>query len=1387
MTNRKFFSVILTILLVFVVTFCTAGCGGSSSNFVSKPNDPVPTPTPEPILNSEFTVTFNSNGGTEVASITVTSGSTIEAPTNPTKEGYAFAGWYKDKETFNDMFIFGTDGDKITEDITLYASWLNYDTLIVDYAIGEVVIGYANGNNAKHVTQNLTLPTKIYSADIEWTSNSGAISTNGIVKRQNNDTDVILTAQAIYKGKKSEPRIFNLKVIRKRTRDNSKIKDSTIENVASGDISITRNESGDITNIEGQYVSFDINNADDALDAVTVLRNELGIKNPAEELEIFLVTSDKYSSEYAFSQVHKGVKVWGHNLVVSTNSLGKGDFLYSSFVASNIIDKADGKNDIGSSVAESKAKGNYSEEVEVDSALTEKIIYSLEDYENEPVYAYVVRVYTTSGDKYIDESVFINANTGKIITTMSNTSYAFDMRKANGINELGKPVSFNVLYGTTGIPPHMSYIMRDPERYIQINYLTRALLIPVDNQFNTWQDRHQISVYSNMCEIMSWWKKEFGRDSIDGNGTTLDVVTHALGDTDNALWNYSLHRIFVYDKSKNSSFDHSCGAAVDFLTHETTHGVIQYITGGEQLKKNAAGAINEGYADIFACIKDKNWKFAEDLFDSNDKLDCDRNIASPNNAQARIKARDLYTTLEDIYNAYKKNNEPDNGYVHNRSLKVSHAAYLMHISNDVKGLTWKELGDVWYKSMHKGLNATSKFEDVQRCVMTAAKELHLSSEKIFVIESAFSQLGYDSTATLTGTITDYDTKSPITAVRIKTKIGNTTNNIFPNDDGYFSAKLPVGENSITFISVPENEYVTFSKTMKLEAIAPRGGNVLNVALVKAGSGSVSGTAYKVMTSSPIEGVTVKIRRGHDIKNGEVLKTTTTDSNGRYSFDLGENGAGYYTIEMTKNGYKIYTFNVTVSRNTTGQNGYLIGGSSSDEDEKEPEEPDEPDTSDISEVPIDEEHFPDEKFRSYINSRNNIDTDHNGILTRTEIAKVTRIYASYQNFSSLKGIEYFTNLQELGCDHDNLTALDISKNTALLNLDCSTNKLTNLDLSNNTALLGLECSTNKLTALDLSNNTALLGLKCSTNKLTALDLSNNTALESLNCGGNQLITLDISKNIALTYLYCVDNQLIDLNISNNPALEYLYCAGNQLIDLNISNNPAMRQLFCSNNQLTTLDLSNNTALLNLDCYNNQLTTLDLSNNRNLLSLNCYNNQLTTLDLSNCTNFYYNDVDVICDSDVEIIWPTSSNSASTNMHMHEISKNRNTSNSDYQNIVALIPNFTAKYTGIYSFDISFDTEIPSSSILTMRLFSDDESSKNESCIFLDKKGSQITMPLTDNIKSAKVSAYFNEGVTYSPVIIAQSDESSESPSNSGGCNAGMFGIFILLTNIVLVKKR
>jgi Leucine-rich repeat (LRR) protein len=71
---------------------------------------------------------------------------------------------------------------------------------------------------------------------------------------------------------------------------------------------------------------------------------------------------------------------------------------------------------------------------------------------------------------------------------------------------------------------------------------------------------------------------------------------------------------------------------------------------------------------------------------------------------------------------------------------------------------------------------------------------------------------------------------------------------------------------------------------------------------------------------------------------------------------------------------------------------------------------------------------------------------------------------------------------------------------------------------------LYCAGNGLTALDVSRNTALTYLLCSNNQLTGLDVSKNIALNDLECNHNQITKLDVSKNKTLNILSIVGNQL-----------------------------------------------------------------------------------------------------------------------------------------------------------------------------------------------------------------------------------------------------------------------
>ena len=291
---------------------------------------------------------------------------------------------------------------------------------------------------------------------------------------------------------------------------------------------------------------------------------------------------------------------------------------------------------------------------------------------------------------------------------------------------------------------------------------------------------------------------------------------------------------------------------------------------------------------------------------------------------------------------------------------------------------------------------------------------------------------------------------------------------------------------------------------------------------------------------------------------------------------------------------------------------------------------------LASLPINATYFPDEAFRQIVKSQ--LDTTKDGKLNSDEILSVKELYANDSDIQDLKGVEFFTSLTGLycfnnqlttldmskntalkclACDNNQLTALDMSQNTALKYLYCRDNQLTSLNVSKNTDLLLLDCNNNPLKTLDVSKNTSLSSLSCNNNKLTALDVSKNTLLTALDCSVNLLTTLDISKNTALQYFYCVNNRLNSLDVSKNTALLGLRCGINQLTSLNVSANTALTVLECETNPISKLDVSHNTALVELDCSVLELTTLDVSHNTALQELYCNDNRLKTLDVSKNT--------------------------------------------------------------------------------------------------------------------------------------------------------------------------
>ena len=109
-----------------------------------------------------YTVTFDTNGGSEVDPVTVDAGSTVTKPADPMKSGHNFGGWYKDSML---QTPWNFANDTVTADTTLYAKWTanlpapSYDDPDPTYAVsapaaenGKIAVSPKNASAGSTVT-----------------------------------------------------------------------------------------------------------------------------------------------------------------------------------------------------------------------------------------------------------------------------------------------------------------------------------------------------------------------------------------------------------------------------------------------------------------------------------------------------------------------------------------------------------------------------------------------------------------------------------------------------------------------------------------------------------------------------------------------------------------------------------------------------------------------------------------------------------------------------------------------------------------------------------------------------------------------------------------------------------------------------------------------------------------------------------------------------------------------------------------------------------------------------------------------------------------------------------------------------------------------------------
>jgi len=129
---------------------------------------------------NQYTITFNTEGGSAVSPITKDFGATVTAPTAPTKEGFSFAGWepeipavmpaknmtIKAKWTANPTITFDVDGGSEIDPITLAGGQKLYEPTNLE-KIGYAFDGWLN-EKGEEVEFPTTMPETGMKLKAKW-------------------------------------------------------------------------------------------------------------------------------------------------------------------------------------------------------------------------------------------------------------------------------------------------------------------------------------------------------------------------------------------------------------------------------------------------------------------------------------------------------------------------------------------------------------------------------------------------------------------------------------------------------------------------------------------------------------------------------------------------------------------------------------------------------------------------------------------------------------------------------------------------------------------------------------------------------------------------------------------------------------------------------------------------------------------------------------------------------------------------------------------------------------------------------------------------------------------------------------------------------------------
>ncbi|MBI6547471.1 M4 family metallopeptidase [Xenorhabdus lircayensis] len=264
----------------------------------------------------------------------------------------------------------------------------------------------------------------------------------------------------------------------------------------------------------------------------------------------------------------------------------------------------------------------------------------------------------------------------------------------------------------------------------------------LSEEITTSDDIAAHEAYDYLGKTYEFYKKIFGRNSIDNQGLKLVATVHYQNNYMNAFWD---NNQMVFGDGYAPYFN-SFTSCIDITAHELTHGVTE-----SEAKLDYAyqsGALNESVSDVFGIMvkqyvnnqraNESDWLIGQGIFGPALNPDNDPNIA------LRSFKNPGYANLKDNQVGHMKQYQDlsvrdDQGGVHKYSGIPNKAFYLLAI--ELGGYSWEQAGKIWYDTLlDKRLSHKASFNDFAALSIDNAEKLF--GKKISdIVTHSWNQVG----------------------------------------------------------------------------------------------------------------------------------------------------------------------------------------------------------------------------------------------------------------------------------------------------------------------------------------------------------------------------------------------------------------------------------------------------------------------------------------------------------------------------------------------------------------------------------------------------------------------------------------------------------------------